>query len=63
MKLKNSNYLFDSEDPVFTHNGKTYNANHLDDKQIGELVTDGCKVFKKEKQPNGTTPAALPAGQ
>ncbi|MER0442697.1 hypothetical protein [Emticicia sp. W12TSBA100-4] len=49
MKLKNSNYTFESEDPVFIHNGKAYNANHLDDKQIGELVMDGCKVFKKEK--------------
>lgn len=49
MKLKNSNYTLDSEDPVFIHNGKAYNANHLDDKQIGELVMDGCKVFKKEK--------------
>lgn len=51
MKLKNSNYTLDSEDPIFSHGGKTYNANHLDDKQIGELVIDGCKVFKKEKAP------------
>jgi len=60
MKLKNSNYTLDSEDPIFTHNGKTYNANHLDDKQIGELVIDGCKVFKKEKSASGTAPAVLP---
>jgi hypothetical protein len=49
MKLKNSTYTLESEDPVFIHGGKAFNANHLDDKQIGELVIDGCKVFKKEK--------------
>ncbi len=54
MKLKNSTYILDSEDPVFGHGSKTYNANHLDDKQIGELITEGCKVFKKEKTVSGT---------
>lgn len=49
MKLKNSNYTFDGNDPVFIHNGKTFNVNHLNDKQIGELIVDGCTAFKKEK--------------
>lgn len=49
MKLKNSSYTLDAEDPIFSHGSKTYNANHLDDKRIGELVLDGCKIFKKDK--------------
>lgn len=63
MKLNNSNYSFVSEEPIFTHNGKTYNAHQLTDEQIGELIVDKCTVFKKEKQPTGANPAALPAGQ
>lgn len=63
MKLKNSSYSFVSEDPIFTHNGKTLNAHQLNDEQIGELIVEKCTAFKKEKQPTGTTPAALPAGQ
>ena len=37
-----------TEDPVFSFGGKTYNANHLNDKQIGEFVMGGCQIFKKE---------------
>lgn len=55
MKLKNSSYTFDSEDPIFTHNGKTYNAHQLNDKQIGELILDECKAFKKEDKKGTAT--------
>lgn len=58
MKLKNSNYRFDGNDPVFSFNSKTYNANHLSDKQIGELIVNGCKIFKKEK-PATSTPVPV----
>ncbi len=58
MVLQNSKkYTFQgSNDPIFGHGGKMYNAHHLDDEQIGELIVEGCTLFKKEKE-------AKPQGQ
>lgn len=58
MEILNGEYTFDSKDPIFGFGGKIYNAKHLSKEQIGVLIIDGCKLFKKNDKKVPATPPA-----
>lgn len=60
MEILNGEYNFDSKDPIFGHGGKMYNARFLSKEQVGELIIDGCKLFKKNSKKASESPVLPP---